>query len=139
MEADRESVVALVGEDVGGGLEDRLQELAGLVVVPREEGLDEASKRALRAVGGELDGIDEDLALALELHDLLGLEHGVEGDVLGQCGDGGGELLDLGLALLDELVEFLFVEHLLAHARLLAGREFQAASRGASRERPAPP
>ena len=48
VEADGESAVAVVRDDVGGGLEDRLQELARFVLVPREEGLDEASELSAR-------------------------------------------------------------------------------------------
>ena len=83
VESDRESTTSLVREDVGGCLEGRLQELACFVVIPREEGLDEASEAALRAVGRELDSVDEDLAFSLELDDLVGIEHGVEWDLLG--------------------------------------------------------
>lgn len=90
VEANGEPSGARVGDDVGSGGEDGFEELACLLLVSRKEGLHETGQSALRAVGRELDGINEYLSLAFELNDLLRLAKAVERYPLGHGGGAGG-------------------------------------------------
>ena len=134
MEADRQRVVLRIGQQVGGGLEDGLQELSRLVLVAREEGFNPARHVRLGPVGDHLDGVGQQLALTFQLHDVLGVEDLVERDFLGQCVPPCLEPLNVDLPLSQKLVGFVLVELAALDAQRLAGLEV-AATTGQSRLR----
>ena len=84
VEAHGEGTALRVGDQIGGGPEHRPQELAGFVLVPFEQGRDPASQLGLGSIGDHLEGVGEQLALALQLHDPRRVKDLVERHVLGQ-------------------------------------------------------
>jgi hypothetical protein len=106
MAADGEGSAPFVGEKVGGGLEDGLEEPAGLLLIPGKEGLHQTGQLRLGPIGDHLAGVVEQLAL--ELDDLLGRVDLVARHPSGKRLPPGLEGLDFLLALLEEGVHLLF-------------------------------
>ena len=123
MEAHRERAAPHIGDEIGRGLEDRLEELARLLLLPFEEGPHPASQLRLGPIGDHLEGIGEPLALALQLDDLLGVEDWVEWHFLGQGLSSLLEALNVVLLLLQERVHFVFAERAPLHPQGIAGFE----------------
>ena len=106
MEAHGQGAAMSIRKQVGRGLEHRLEELAGFLLVPFEEGSDPARQLRLGPIGDHLDGIGEQFALAFELDDLPRVEDLVEAQLFGQRLALLLETLDVVLPLPHEYVDF---------------------------------
>lgn len=57
MAADGEGVAPRVRQEVGGGLEDGLEEVTGLVLTAGEEGLHQVGQLRLGPIDDQLEGV----------------------------------------------------------------------------------
>ena len=93
MKADGEGVIGMIGEEVARGVEDLADERASIVEAG-DSFAGDLSQCAFRAVGDQLDGVDEVLAFDLEL---------AEAVLFGKVFDL--EMFGVGFALSFELLE----------------------------------